>query len=126
MTKPTKRQYAIKKNIIIWFNAVCRGIRGEYEDGWSHRELFKDFKDTNSLARMLNQLIGDKTMTNKPYLYCPTCKKYPKTILDHYQGHLEETRIWNNDCYELHDNNMEEIEYIELCAKCKTTLQELR
>ena len=41
-----------KQDIINWFEIVCSGIRSEYEDGWSHRDLETD-KET------LSELLGE-------------------------------------------------------------------
>ena len=40
-----------KQDIINWFEIVCNGIRSEYRDGWSHRDLETD-KET------LSELLG--------------------------------------------------------------------
>jgi len=39
------------KKIIDFFKLVCRGIRGEYEKGWSHRDLKKDIKTLKGLSK---------------------------------------------------------------------------
>jgi len=43
----------IKENIVEWFEMVCEGIRDEYEQGASHRDLNTD-KET--LAELLEEM----------------------------------------------------------------------
>lgn len=57
-------------------------------------------------------------------LYCPTCKEYPNKIIERYLEPIEETREWDKfDDYGLIYSNFEDVEYEQLCRKCRTKLE---
>jgi hypothetical protein len=60
----------------------------------------------------------------KKYLYCKKCKKYPNEITEIYVEPTIEFRKWNGKEYELKHTNLEDIEFEQLCSKCKTKLKE--
>ena len=58
-------------------------------------------------------------------LYCPTCKEYPNKIIERYLDPIEETREWDKEFsdYSLASSNIEDVEYTQLCGKCRTKLE---
>lgn len=61
---------------------------------------------------------------DKKHLYCKKCKEFPDAIKEVYKQFLEETRKWDGSNYALVDSNIDNIEYVQLCAYCDTKLIE--
>ena len=60
----------------------------------------------------------------KEKLYCPKCKKYVTRIIEKYLETIEEEREYNEDgYYELVETNIDDAEFEQLCAKCRTKLE---
>lgn len=49
------------QEIIDWFEIVCKGIRAEYEEGASHRDLEID---KNTLAGLLGEYYENQETNN--------------------------------------------------------------
>lgn len=61
-------------------------------------------------------------MKNKKFLWCPKCKEFPDKIIEKYLEPIEETRVWDNGNYGLDESNIDEVEFEQLCFKCRTNL----
>jgi hypothetical protein len=55
----------IKKEIIIFFSIVCNGIREEYENGASNRDLKKDIENLGSLINNLIDELKNENFKNE-------------------------------------------------------------
>jgi len=65
---------------------------------------------------------GERIM-NKKVLYCPQCKVYPDKIIEMYTEPIEEQREWDGTYYALYDSNIDNVEFEQICAKCRTRLE---
>jgi len=55
------------------------------------------------------------------YLYCPTCKTYPETVIEKSISDI--VRVWDGDCYEEMERNESE-EEVYHCPKCQSVLEQ--
>ena len=61
-------------------------------------------------------------MINKKNLWCSKCNKFPDRIIEEYLEPIEEIRIWNGNDYALHDSDIADIEFKQLCGTCRSKL----
>ncbi len=61
-------------------------------------------------------------MSTQKTLYCPSCRKYPDQIEEHYSGNLIEYREWDQNTYDIYDSNIDDLDLTVVCGTCGTEL----
>ena len=61
-------------------------------------------------------------MKNEKFLWCEKCREFPDKIIEKYLEPVEEIRVWDNGDYGLDESNIDDVEFEQLCFKCRSKL----